>query len=64
MEPLIDDKLAAKMLQKSVQSLRNDRCHGRGLPYVKLGNGKRGSVRYRVCDIAEYIEQHMIQPAE
>ncbi len=57
MELLIDEKEAAKTVCKAVQSLRNDRHNGRGLPYIKLGR----SVRYSAIDIQKYIEARKIQ---
>lgn len=57
---LLTERQVAELLQKSVQSLRNDRSLGRGLAYVKIGR----SIRYRAEDIAEYIESHRFNPAD
>lgn len=59
---LITDKKAAEITKMSVQTLRNHRCQGIGLPYIKLGHGKRSAIRYRLSDIRKYIEEHMIVP--
>lgn len=50
--PLLTADETARLLRLSVRSLANDRCLGRGLPYVKL----RGAVRYRREDILGYID--------
>ena len=53
---LLNEHEAAKKLNKSVQTLRNDRHKRRGLPYVKLGR----SVRYSPVDIDSHIKAHRI----
>jgi hypothetical protein len=55
---VIDEYEAAKVLRKSVQTLRNERHLRRGCPYLKLGR----SVRYRVDDLLNYLEKHRIDP--
>ena len=58
-EPLaINEYEAARILGKSVQSLRNDRCHCKGPPYLKLGR----SVRYQVKDLLNYMQENRIDP--
>ena len=49
---------AAKILGKSVQTLRNERHLRKGCPYIKMGR----SVRYRVDDLLDYLEKHRIDP--
>jgi hypothetical protein len=39
-----------------VQTLRNDRHLGRGIPYVKFGR----SVSYSVDDIIDFMESHKV----
>jgi hypothetical protein len=46
----------ATILGWAVQSLRNDRCSLRRIPYLKLGR----SVRYKLSDVLEFIEKHRI----
>lgn len=60
---LITESEASKLLSVSTQTLRNDRACSRGCKYVKiLKNGKkRGSIRYRMSDIIEYIEKNTIK---
>lgn len=54
----VGERTAAKILEKSVQTLRNDRHIGKGVPYLKLGR----SVRYLLSDIQEYVQKHRIDP--
>ena len=55
---VIGEYEAAKILCKSVQTLRNERHLRKGCPYVKMGR----SVRYRVNDLLDYIEKNRIDP--
>lgn len=55
---VINEYEAAKILGKSVQTLRNERYLRKGSPYIKIGR----SVRYRVEDILGYLERHRIDP--
>ena len=57
MEMLTEIELA-EILKKSVQTLRNDRFLGRGVPYIKVGR----SVRYLKTDVEEYIQKNRIIP--
>jgi hypothetical protein len=57
-EQVVDEYEAAKVLKKSVQTLRNDRCSRQGPAYLKLGR----SVRYKVSDLFDYMERHRIDP--
>jgi len=54
----IDEHKAAKIMSKSVQSLRNERFLKKGCPYVKLGR----SVRYLTADIQDYLLRNRIDP--
>ena len=53
---LINEIETARIMDQSVQTLRNDRHNRRGLPYVKLGR----SVRYDLVDIKDHIAAHKI----
>lgn len=65
MQNLLTEKMAAELLNIGVQTLRNDRSKGQGIPYIKMRKqGSRGSIRYRLCDIHEYLENHIIRPQE
>lgn len=54
---LVDEKTVSKLTGRAVQSLRNDRCAGRGIPYVVIG---RRSIRYDLDDVAKYIDARRI----
>lgn len=56
---LINEKEAAHMTGRAVQTLRNDRHRNQGLPYVKIGR----RCLYAVEDIKAFIEAHKIIPA-
>jgi hypothetical protein len=55
---LVNEYVAAKELDKGVQTLRNLRSQRRGPPYVKIGK----SVRYNIEDLKEFIHNHTIRP--
>ena len=57
-QQLVTERQVADILQKSVQSLRNDRCLKKGLPYCKLGR----SVRYRIADVEKFIASGRVEP--
>jgi len=44
----------------SVQTLRNWRFQGKGIPYVKAGR----SIRYSYQDVITYMEERVIAPRE
>ena len=54
----VDERETARITGRAVQSLRNDRHMGRGIPYCKLGR----SVRYLLTDIQNYLSQNRIDP--
>ena len=56
MQELIDEKKLSKIITKSLQTIRNDRCQKRGIPYFKLGR----SVRYGMDDVKNYIAKSRI----
>lgn len=43
------------------ESLANWRSNGEGPKYVKLGSGKASNVRYRLEDILEYEQRHVVK---
>ena len=53
---LLTEKQVAEILGISVQTLRNERCQGKGLPYIKRGR----SVRYIEEDVYRDILAHKI----
>lgn len=46
---------AAQLLGLKEQTLRAHRVQGGFVPYVRLGNGPRGRIRYRLSDIEAYL---------
>ena len=63
LEPLLDEFEYARIIGRSVSSIRRDRVLGAGCPYVKLGS----LVRYRPADVRSYLELNLrhsvIRPA-
>jgi len=57
---LINEKEAAKMTGRAIQTLRNDRHRDRGMPYLKIGR----RVLYSIEDIRAFIDSHRIVPTE
>jgi len=51
---LLDYKDLSKMLKRSVSTLRRDVAN-HILPFIKLGNARRGSVRFSRADIDKWI---------
>jgi len=56
----IDEKHVSQITGRALQSLRNDRFQGKGIPYVKLNR----SVRYSVEDVIQYMESRKVTPRE
>lgn len=54
---LVDEKIVSGMLMRAIQTVRNDRFLGRGLPYVRIGR----SIRYDMDDIRKFIEARKIE---
>jgi hypothetical protein len=57
---VVDDSRAAEILGLGIQTLRNLRYMRKGPAYVKMGR----SVRYRVIDLLDYIEKHLVDPGK
>jgi hypothetical protein len=53
----LDERQVARMIGRAVQTLRNDRHKGQGLPYVKFGR----LVRYSVQDVYVFMESHRVE---
>ncbi len=56
--PVMTAAQLAEVLNMSPASLAQDRYHGRGVPYVKVG-AKR--VRYLREDVLEYLRQNRLR---
>lgn len=57
MQNLLNEKKVAEITGRSIQTLRNDRHLGRGIPYVKLNR----SVRYTPDMVEKYVEERVIK---
>ena len=55
MDPLLNQKQAARILGLSVRSLERYRVAGTGPRYVRLGH----LIRYRQSDLKEWIDSHL-----
>ena len=55
---LLDEFQVFEATGRAVSTLRGDRFHRRGIPYVKLGR----LVRYRWADVQAYIIAHRVDP--
>ena len=54
----LSEQQTAKMTNRSVSSLQNDRWLNKGIPYHK----ERKKISYSLSDILAYMELHRIQP--
>ena len=53
----VSEHIAARRLGVSLDMLRRDRRTGKlGIPFIKLGEGKRGLVRYDLADLDLWVE--------
>jgi len=55
LETLLTEREYARVIKRSVASVRRDRLLHQGCPYVKLG----ALVRYRPKDVLAYIERNL-----
>lgn len=55
---MLTETQVAQMLSVGLQTLRNQRTTGKGIPYVKLGR----CVRYMLSDIEAYVYASKIVP--
>jgi hypothetical protein len=61
----VNEHVAARRLGLSVDTLRRDRRLGHlGIPFIKLGTGKHGTVRYDLADLDRFLEgkKHQAPP--
>jgi predicted DNA-binding transcriptional regulator AlpA len=52
---LLHERETAELLGMSVHWLRRKRWEGDGVPFIRLGDGSKGAIRYRLEDIDRYI---------
>jgi len=62
MQKLIDEKGLAEITGLALQTLRNARFLRRGIPYIRLGSGKRAAIRYDLADVEAFLQEHRIDP--
>lgn len=53
----LTDKEVSELTGRAIPTLRNDRCRGVGIPYIKLSR----QVRYNIDDVVKYMESRKIQ---
>ncbi len=54
----LDERQVAKITGRGVQTLRNERSLGKGIPYIKLDR----AVRYNYSDVIDFMERRKVQP--
>ena len=59
MSNLVTAQTVAELLSVTTATLSAWRRAGRGPAYVKLSNGPRGKVRYRLSDVQAYVERQL-----
>ena len=60
MEQYVNEYRVSEVITRAVQTLRNDRHKGRGIPYIKVGK----SVRYAMSDVIKFMDSRKIQTDE
>jgi hypothetical protein len=53
----VTEKEVSRITGRGLQTLRNDRHRGRGIPYSKIGR----SVRYKLEDVYDFMQQRRIE---
>jgi hypothetical protein len=53
----------SKIISVPVGTINNWRVAGIGLPFIKLGAGKKAPVRYAVADVHEYVAKQRRYPS-
>jgi hypothetical protein len=54
----VPERIAASRLGVSLDVLRRDRRTGKlGIPFIKIGEGKRGLVRYDLADLERWVAE-------
>jgi hypothetical protein len=57
-QKFLNETEVSALIGRSVQTLRNDRCQRRGLPYVKYFR----QIRYALSDVLAAMAAHRIMP--
>ena len=58
----LTSKQAARLLVVSEGTLRVWRHRGQGPPYVRLGDGQRGAIRYPRHELERFLASRLIRP--
>lgn len=53
----VNEKEVSRITGRAVQTLRNERFRGQGIPYVKVGR----AVRYRLSDVIDFMEARKVK---
>lgn len=61
---MINTAEAAAYLGLEAKTLVDWRARGRGPAYVRADGGRGAAVRYRVRDLDEWAETHLVRPGE
>lgn len=56
----LNEKQVSEITGFALSTLRNNRFHCRGIPYVKIGK----SVRYRQDEVIEFMEKYKISTGD
>jgi hypothetical protein len=56
-ERWVSEKEVEKIVGRAIQTLRNDRSKGQGIPYAKIGR----LVRYRLADVEDYLSARRVE---
>lgn len=59
MTKLLKESEVADLIGVSVHLLRRQRQEGGGIPFVRVGRGARGAVRYRPSDVEGYVSSRI-----
>ena len=54
----VDETKVSEITGRALPTLRNDRHHRRGIPYIKMGR----SVKYSLSDVIAFMESRKIIP--
>lgn len=59
---LINTREAARLLSVSRAFLERDRWAGPTIPFIRIGGGKKGAVRYERSVLIDYLESCRVNP--
>ena len=54
----LNERAVSQITGRALQTLRNDRFNGKGIPYTKFSR----SVRYSLADVVQFMESRKIIP--